>query len=47
MGPRIVDKWDKEQIKVQQDFLEVTREILGPKVLREVPKGLMTDAYNP
>ena len=47
MGPRIVDKWDKDQMKVQQDFLEVARDILGPKVLREVPKGLMTDAYNP
>jgi NitT/TauT family transport system substrate-binding protein len=47
MGPRIVDKWDKDQMKVQQDFLEVARDTLGPKVLREVPKGLMTDAYNP
>jgi NitT/TauT family transport system substrate-binding protein len=47
MGPRIVDKWDKEQIKAQQDFLEAAREILGPKVLREIPKGLITDAYNP
>lgn len=47
MGPRIMDKWDKEQMKVQQDFLEVSREILGPKVLKEIPAGLMTDAYNP
>jgi NitT/TauT family transport system substrate-binding protein len=47
MGPRIVDKWDKDQMKVQQDFLEVARDTLGPKVLREVPKGLMTDAFNP
>lgn len=47
MGPRIVEKWDKEQIKVQQDFLEVARDILGPKVLKEIPEGLMTDAYNP
>lgn len=47
MGPRIVDRWDKEQIKVEQDFLEVTREILGPKVLKEIPQGLFSDAYNP
>jgi NitT/TauT family transport system substrate-binding protein len=47
MGPRIVDKWDKDQIKAEQDFLEVTREILGPKVLKEIPKGLFTDAFNP
>jgi ABC-type nitrate/sulfonate/bicarbonate transport system substrate-binding protein len=47
MGPRIMDKWDKDQIRVQQDFLEVAREILGPKVLKEIPEGLMTDAYNP
>jgi len=47
MGPRIVEKWDKEQIKAQQEFLEAAREILGPKVLKEVPQGLITDAYNP
>ncbi|MBI4489385.1 MAG: ABC transporter substrate-binding protein [Deltaproteobacteria bacterium] len=47
MGPRIMEKWDREQIKVQQDFLEISREILGPKVLKEIPQGLMTDAYNP
>jgi ABC-type nitrate/sulfonate/bicarbonate transport system substrate-binding protein len=47
MGPRIVEKWDKEQIRAQQEFLEAAREILGPKVLKEVPKGLITDAYNP
>lgn len=47
MGPRIIDKWDREQMKVQQDFLEISREILGPKVLKEIPEGLMTDAYNP
>ena len=47
MGPRIVEKWDREQMKAQQDFLEAAREILGPKVLREIPKGLITDVYNP
>jgi ABC-type nitrate/sulfonate/bicarbonate transport system substrate-binding protein len=47
MGPRIIDKWDKEQIKAELDFLEAAREILGPKVLKEIPKGLFTDAYNP
>ncbi len=47
MGPRIVDKWDSQQIKAEQDFLESAREILGPKVLKEIPKGLITDAYNP
>ena len=47
MGPRIIEKWDAEQIKAQHDFLEVARDILGPKVLKEIPKGLITDAYNP
>lgn len=46
-GPRILDKWDRQQIEVQADFLELTRQILGPKVLKSVPEGLMTDAYNP
>lgn len=47
MAPRILEKWDQEQIKVERDFLEVSKEILGPKVLKEVPEGLLTDAYNP
>ena len=46
-GPRILDKWDRQQIEIQADFLELTRQILGPKVLKSVPEGLMTDAYNP
>ena len=47
MGPRIVEKWDHDQMKAEHDFLEITREILGPKVLKEIPKGLITDVYNP
>jgi len=46
-GPRILEKWDRQQMEVQRDFLEVVKEILGPKVLKAVPEGLMTDAYNP
>lgn len=46
-GPRILEKWDRNQIEVQRDFLEEVKEILGPKVLKTVPEGLMTDAYNP
>ncbi len=46
-GPRILEKWDRNQIEVQRDFLEAVKEILGPKVLKAVPEGLMTDAYNP
>ncbi len=47
IGPRIVERWDRQQMDIQKDFLEVTRQILGPKVLKTVPEGLMTDAYNP
>src|SRR3989338_8958085 len=39
-GPRMLEKWDRQQIEVQADFLEITRQILGPKVLKTVPKGL-------
>ena len=46
-GPRILEKWDRQQMEVQRDFLEAVKEILGPKVLKTVPEGLMTDAYNP
>jgi len=46
-GPRILEKWDRQQMEVQADFLEISKQILGPKVLKTVPEGLMTDAYNP
>ncbi len=46
-GPRLLDKWDRNQMEVQRDFLEEVKEILGPKVLKTIPEGLMTDAYNP
>ncbi|MBI2087557.1 MAG: ABC transporter substrate-binding protein [Deltaproteobacteria bacterium] len=46
-GPRILEKWDRQQMEVQRDFLEAVKEILGPKVLKAVPEDLMTDAYNP
>jgi ABC-type nitrate/sulfonate/bicarbonate transport system substrate-binding protein len=46
-GPRILEKWDRQQMEVQADFLEISKQILGPKVLKAVPEGLMTDAYNP
>lgn len=46
-GPRILEKWDRKQMEVQADFLEISKQILGPKVLKTVPEGLMTDAYNP
>lgn len=47
IGPRIVERWDREQIDVQRDFLEVARQILGPKALKTIPEGLMTNAFNP
>jgi NitT/TauT family transport system substrate-binding protein len=46
-GPRILEKWDRQQMEVEADFLELSKQILGPKVLKTVPEGLMTDAYNP
>ena len=46
-GPRILEKWDRQQMEVQAEFLEISKQILGPKVLKTVPEGLMTDAYNP
>jgi NitT/TauT family transport system substrate-binding protein len=46
-GPRILEKWDRQQMEVEADFLEISKQILGPKVLKTVPEGLMTDAYNP
>lgn len=45
--PRIVDVWDKKQMEVQTQFLELLIDVLGEKFLKAVPPGLMTDAYNP
>jgi ABC-type nitrate/sulfonate/bicarbonate transport system substrate-binding protein len=47
VSPRIVDVWDKKQMEVQTQFLELLLEVLGDKFLKAVPAGLMTDAYNP
>ncbi|MBI4523570.1 MAG: ABC transporter substrate-binding protein [Deltaproteobacteria bacterium] len=46
-APRILEKWDRQQMEVQSEFLKISSQILGPKVLKTVPEGLMTDAYNP
>ncbi len=47
LTPRIVDVWDKKQMEIQTQFLELVIEVLGEKFLKAVPAGLMTDAYNP
>ena len=47
MGPNIVEKWDGEQIEIQNGYLKLVHEILGDDVLKTVPADLIRTSYNP
>jgi NitT/TauT family transport system substrate-binding protein len=47
MEPNIVDRWDAEQIGLQNDYLKLVHNILGETVLKAVPEDLIRDEYNP
>ncbi|MBI2369068.1 MAG: ABC transporter substrate-binding protein [Deltaproteobacteria bacterium] len=42
-----LDRWDREQIEVQMDFLQAAVEVLGPRFLRAIPKGLVRTDFVP
>jgi hypothetical protein len=46
MGPNIVEKWDAEQIAVQNDYLKLVHEILGDDVLKTIPTDLIRTTFN-
>ncbi|MDR7415826.1 MAG: ABC transporter substrate-binding protein [Armatimonadota bacterium] len=42
MGSRFIRRWDEEQRKVQEQFIRILIEVLGPeRFVRDVPPGLM------
>ena len=45
MGPNIVEKWDDEQIAVQNDYLKLVHDIIGESVLKNVPGDLIRNDY--
>jgi NitT/TauT family transport system substrate-binding protein len=47
MGPNIVEKWDAEQIAIQNDYLKLAHDSLGDTVLKTIPTDLMRNTFNP
>jgi ABC-type nitrate/sulfonate/bicarbonate transport system substrate-binding protein len=47
MGANLVEKWDADQIAVQNDYLKLVHNIIGESVLRVVPEDLIRNEYNP
>jgi ABC-type nitrate/sulfonate/bicarbonate transport system substrate-binding protein len=47
MGPNLIDTWDAEQIAVQNDYLNLVKEVIGESVLGSVPNDLIRDEYSP
>jgi NitT/TauT family transport system substrate-binding protein len=47
MGPNLVEKWDAEQIALQNDYLKLVHNIIGDSVLKVVPADLIRNDYAP
>jgi NitT/TauT family transport system substrate-binding protein len=47
MGPNLTRQWDRDQIDVQNQFLQLVHDIMGPDVLAEIPPDLIRDDYRP
>jgi len=47
MGTNIVEKWDSEQIDVQNGYLKLVHDILGDDVLKSIPADLIQTSFNP
>jgi len=47
MGPNIVEKWDSEQIEVQNGYLKMVHDILGDDVLKSIPADLIRTSFTP
>jgi NitT/TauT family transport system substrate-binding protein len=47
MGPNLVEKWDADQIAVQNDYLKLVHNIIGESVLKVVPEDLIRNEYHP
>jgi NitT/TauT family transport system substrate-binding protein len=47
MEPNLVDRWDAEQIALQNDYLKLVHNIIGDSVLKVVPADLIRNDYAP
>jgi NitT/TauT family transport system substrate-binding protein len=47
MGANLVEKWDAEQIALQNDYLKLVHMIVGESVLKVVPQDLIRNEFNP
>lgn len=47
MEPNLVDKWDAEQIALQNEYLKLVHDIIGDSVLKVVPADLIRNDFAP
>ena len=47
MGPNLVERWDAEQIALQNDYLKLVHNIIGDSVVKTVPGDLIRNDYIP
>jgi len=47
MEPNLVERWDAEQIAVQNDYLKLVHDIIGESVVKTVPADLIRNEYTP
>jgi NitT/TauT family transport system substrate-binding protein len=47
MGPNLVERWDAEQIALQNDYLKLVHNIIGDSVVKVVPPDLIRNDYIP
>ena len=45
--PNLVEKWDADQIALQNDYLQLVHTIIGDSVLKTVPTDLMRNDFAP
>jgi len=47
MEPNLVDRWDADQIALQNEYLQLVHNIIGDSVLKVVPTDLIRNDYAP
>ena len=47
MVPNLIDRWDQQQIAVQQEYLQFVQSVLGERQMGPIPEGLIRSDFNP
>jgi hypothetical protein len=47
MEPNLVERWDADQIALQNDYLKLVHDIIGESVVKVVPADLIRNDYVP